>query len=347
MLKNDDFQKAVELINKSDSILITTHTKPDGDACGSVAAMADVLAALGKKVKLMLLSGIPKWYEFLFDEKPIILDEDPNACLRQEDVGEQLKKGWLAEFDLIVLVDVNSDNQLPKFSEFLKQNSKPILVIDHHITNDGLGDVELIDTAAAATGLIIFDFLKYAGWQVNGKIARALFVAIATDTGWFRFSNTDSRVHQSCAELIDVGVNPTEIYHDLYQNFSYQRLKLIAIMLETLELHLDGRFATQHLTQQDFEQAGAAYKDTENLIDECQRISTVEAAALFVELKDGKIKCSLRSRGAVDVREVARKFGGGGHTMASGTHLPGPLEKAKVLILEQVKKQFTRKEISE
>lgn len=332
MISSNDFQKAVDLIDKSSNILITTHIKPDGDACGSVAAMYDTLTALGKKAKLILPSEVPEWYEFLFAEKHPILGRDVTI--------EQLKQGQFFEPDLIVLIDVNSNNQLSKFSEYLKQNDKPVLVIDHHITNDGLGDVELIDTTAAATALIIFDFLKYANWQITEKIAQALFVAAATDTGWFQFGNTDSKVHRSCAELIDAGVNPTQIYHDLYQNFSPQRFKLMAAMLNTLELHLNGRFATQHILQADFERTGAAYKDTENLIDECQRISTVEAAALFVQLPDGRVKISLRSSGAIDVRKIAAKFGGGGHTMAAGVHLPGPLKDAKQLIKAEVEKQL-------
>jgi len=332
MISSKDFQKAVELINKSSNILITTHIKPDGDACGSVTAMYDVLTTLGKNIKLILPSELPEWYEFLFAEKHPILGRDVTV--------EQLKHGQFFEPDLIVLIDVNSNNQLSKFSEYLKQNDKPVLVIDHHITNDGLGDVELIDTAAAATSLIIFDLLKYANWPVTEKIAQSLFVAVATDTGWFRFSNTDSRVHRSCAELIEAGINPTQIYHDLYQNFSPQRFKLMTAMLSTLELHLDGRFATQHLLKRDFEQTGATLKDTENLIDECRRVSTVEAAALFVQLPDGRIKCSLRSRSNIDVRKIAAKFGGGGHTTAAGVHLPGPLKNAKQLIKAEVEKQL-------
>ena len=331
-----DFQKAVELINKSSDCLITTHTRPDGDACGSIVAIAETLVFLGKKVKSILLSDLPEWYQFLFAEKPAILGEDVTL--------EQLIEGQFAKPDLIIIVDTNTYNQLPRFDEYLKQNDKPVLVIDHHITSDGLGDVELVDTAAAAVGLIIFDLLKYTGWPKPEKVAEALFVATATDTGWFRFSNTDSRVYRSCAELIDLGAKPTEIYHELYQNFSHQRFKLMVAMLNTLELHLDGRYVTQHLLQRDFEQAGATYKDTENLIDECRRISTAEVAALFVELKDGLVRCSLRSGGAVDVRRIAQKFGGGGHTVASGVHLPGPVEKAKELILAEIAEQLDKLE---
>ncbi len=332
MISNNDYQKAVELINKSNNILITTHTRPDGDACGCITAMSDVLAALGKNVKPLLLSPMPEWYEFLFAEKVSVLGEDIQL--------EELIQGRSGEFDLIIIVDTNSYTQLDKFGQYLKQARTPVLIIDHHVTADGLGDVELVDSDAAATGLIVYDLLKYAGWTITKKIAEVLFVAVATDTGWFQFSNTNSRVYRSCAELIDAGAKPTVIYHSLYQNFSHSRFKLMLAMLNTLELHLDGRFATQHISQRDFQQTGATHKDTENLINECQRISTVEAAALFIELKDGRIRCSLRSTGTVDVSQIAAKFGGGGHKLAAATYLPGTLEDAKHLIIAEIKKQL-------
>ncbi len=328
MVSNDDFQKAVELIDKSSNVLITSHARPDGDACGCLVAMRDALVTLGKKVKLLMLSEVPEWYEFLFDERVPVLGEDIQL--------EGLMQGRFGQFDLITIIDTNSYSQLPKFDEYLKQADKPVLVIDHHVTADGLGDVELVDSGAAATALIVYDLLKYANWPVTEKMAEAIFVAVATDTGWFQFGNTDSRVYRDCAELIDAGAKPTKIYDNLYQNFSHSRFKLMAAMLSTLELHFDGRYAVQHVRLEDFEQTGAAFKDTENLIDECRRIGTIEVAALFVELKDGQVKCSLRSRGLVDVRKIAQKFGGGGHKMAAGIHLPGPVEEAKRLIFEEV-----------
>ena len=294
--------------------------------------MYDVLTALGKKTQPIFLSEVPEWYQFLFTEKVPILGEDFTV--------EELKQGQLAGTDLVIIVDTNSYSQLPKFDEFLKQNTQPVLVIDHHVTSDNLGDVELIDTSAAAAALIVFDLLKSADWPLTEKIAQALFVAVAADTGWFQFSNTDARAYRTCAELIDAGANPTQIHHDLYQNFSPQRFKLMTAMLSTLELHLDGRFATQQLLQADFQKTQASYKDTENLIDECRRLGSVEVAALFVELPDGRIRCSLRSKDPVDVRKIAQKFGGGGHKTAAGTHLPGPVENAKKLIMAEVQKYF-------
>ena len=332
MINNNHFQQAVDLINESKNCLLTTHTRPDGDACGCIVAISDVLASLRKKAKALMLSPMPEWYEFLFPEKVPVLDEDIKL--------DHLMEGRFGEFDLIIIVDTNSYTQLDDFGQYLKQARTPVLIIDHHATADGLGDVELVNSDVAATGLIVYDLIKFARWSVTEKIAEALFVAVATDTGWFQFSNTDSRVYRCCAELIDAGANPTEIYHSLYQNFSHERFQLTLAMLNTLQMHLDGRYATQHILQRDFQQTGATYKDTENLINECRRISTVEAAALFVELKDGRIRCSLRSKDTVDVSKIAAKFGGGGHKMAAGTFLSGPLEEAKKTILTEMTEQF-------
>ncbi len=330
MISSTDFQKAVELINKSERIMITTHIKPDGDACGCVVAVCEALRAAGKDITPILPTAWPQWYEFLFAERPAILGEDVQV--------DDLKAGRPGQFDLIIVVDADSFSQLGKFEEFLKQNDKPVLVIDHHVTSDGVGDVKVIDSSAAAAGLVVFELLRYAGWKVTDQIAEALFVAVATDTGWFQFNNTDSRVHRTIAELIEAGARPTPLYDKLFHSFSQARFNLLVLLLNTLELHLDGRFATMQITQQDFQRTGTDYTDTENIINECHRIGTVRASAMFVELKDGRIRCSLRSRGAINVSEIATKFGGGGHKMAAGTYLPGPMENAKKLIFNEIAK---------
>jgi len=328
MTKNKTLQKAIELIGKSERILLTTHTRPDGDACGSVVAMSEALRALGKSATPLLLSAVPAWYEFLFTEKAPVLGEDIRL--------DELKAGGRGDFDLIVIVDTNSTSQLPKFDELLKSNDKPVLVIDHHVVSDGLGNVEIVDSSASATGLIVLDLFRHAGWTITEKIAEALFVALATDTGWFQFSNTDSRTHRACAELIEAGAKPAMIYEKLYHTFSQARFKLMIAMLGALELHFDNRFAVMQITRLDFERTGAEYSDTENLINEAQRIGTVTTTALFIELKDGRIRCSLRSRDGLDVSRIAAKFGGGGHKQAAGTFLPGPMGNAKQLILAEI-----------
>jgi len=332
MVSAEQFKKAVGLINNAKNILLTSHTRPDGDACGSIAAMCEMLTTLGKKSNPIFLSPLAGWYEFLFEQKPPILGNDITV--------EQLNAGYYDHCDLIIVIDTNSYIQLPQFDEWLKKTHKPVLVIDHHVTSDGIGTVELIDTTAAAAGQIVLDLFRYAKWTISLKMAEAFFVSLSTDTGWFRFSNTDSRVYRDAADLIEAGAEPAKIYQRMYQNYSLPRMKLLVTMLNSLELHFEGRFAMQRLMWADFERTGSTGRDTENLIDECQRISSVEVAALFVELKDGKFRCSLRSKGKVDVAKIASAFGGGGHKNAAGVTLPGTLEQAKKLIFDAVAGQF-------
>jgi bifunctional oligoribonuclease and PAP phosphatase NrnA len=333
------------MIDKAHRVLVTAHTKPDGDACGCVAAMTEVLRGLGKQVDALFLSPVPKWYQFLLPEPVWVLGEQVS--------DSDLLDGRLGPFDLVILVDVGSVTQLPKFTEYLRVARPKVLVIDHHATSDGLGTVELQDPQAAATGTMVFDLLRFAGWPITPHVAEALFVAAATDTGWFQFVNTNSGVYRICADLIDAGARPAAIYARLYQGFPYSRFRLMLAMLNSLELHFDGRFALQYIRRTDFEKSGATYEDTENLINECHRIGRVMASALLVELEDGRIRCSLRSRGssstaaagghtAIDVSQIAQRFGGGGHRMAAGAFVPGPIEHAAELVCREFTPYFAK-----
>jgi phosphoesterase RecJ-like protein len=325
------FQKAVDLINGSTRVLLTTHIRPDGDACGCVRAMADVLTSLGKTPEMLFISPLASWYESLFDEKPPILGND----VKQDELTDTY-----ADVDLVMIVDTNSKVQLPGFADWLCGSGKKVLVIDHHITGDHLGDVEVIDTGAAAAGEIVFDLIRYAGWPVDIRIAESIFIALSTDTGWFKYSNADSRIFHTAAHLIEAGVNPNVIYQRMYQSFTPARLRLMTRMLEHLELHDNGRIATQYILRKDFDETGASGPDSENLIDECQRIGSVEAAALLIELADGGFRCSLRSKGRVDVRVIAQKHGGGGHTLASGVNINDTLENIVATIVSEISAQL-------
>jgi phosphoesterase RecJ-like protein len=325
---------ALELMNTSKRVFITTHLRPDGDACGCMRAMMEGLSALGKDVRPLLLSPLPGWYESMFEHKVPVLGND----IKKEELA-----GRFADVDLIIIVDTNSLVQLPGLEEWFKAaraGGKKFLVIDHHVTGDNLGDVELIDNAASAAGEIVYDLFRAVHWEITRVVAEAIFIAISTDTGWFKYANADSRIFHTAADLIQIGVKPNDIYRRMYQSFTPSRLKLMTRMLEHLELHENARVATQYILRKDFDETGSSGPDTENLIDECQRIQTVEVAAIFVELSDGRFRCSLRSKGKVDVRKVAQKFGGGGHTLASGVNLQGPLDTAKTAILHEIAEQL-------
>ncbi|MHC4770283.1 MAG: DHH family phosphoesterase [Planctomycetota bacterium] len=332
MPDNKTFQDAVDLINNATSVLLTTHIRPDGDACGCVRALMEIVQQLGKKAQPLFMSPLAAWYESLFDEKPSILGNN----VQPEKLSEIYR-----DVDLVIIVDTDSNVQLPGLADWLAECGKKILVIDHHITGDDLGDVSLVDTAAAAAGEIVFDLVKYADWDITERIAESIFIALSTDTGWFKFGNTDSRIFHTAAELIDAGARPNVIYRLLYQSFTPSRLYLMTRMLDHLQLHADARIATQYILRKDFDETGASGPDTENLIDECQRIESVEVAALFTELADGGFRCSLRSKGKIDVRRIAQKYGGGGHTLASGVNLKGPLEAAVQSIVDEITAQLT------
>jgi phosphoesterase RecJ-like protein len=325
-----EYKAALDLMNASKRVFMTTHIRPDGDACGCMRAMMEGLSAAGKEVCPLLLSPPASWYESMFSSKIPILGND----IKKEELTAKF-----ADIDLVVIVDTNSLVQLPGLEDWLKDvrgSGKKILIIDHHVTGDNLGDMELIDEAASAAGEIVYDFFKAAGWAITPAVAEAIFVAISTDTGWFKYGNADSRIFHTAADLIQIGVKPNDIYRRMYQSFTPSRLGLMTRMLEHLELHENGRIATQFILRKDFDETGSCGPDSENLIDECQRIETVEVAVLFVELADGRFRCSLRSKGKVDVRKVAQKFGGGGHTLASGVNLQGPLQTAKANILDEI-----------
>jgi len=327
----NSFQQAVDLINGSTRVLLTTHIRPDGDACGCVRALSDALAQMGKASQVLFMSPLASWYESLFDEKPPVLGNDIKP--------EELSTVY-ADVDLVIIVDTNSRVQLPGFAEWLCDSGKKILVIDHHITGDHLGDVEVIDTGAAAAGEIAFDLIQFAGWPVDIRIAESIFIALSTDTGWFKYSNADSRIFHTAAHLIEVGVNPNVIYQRMYQSFTPARLRLMTRMLEHLELHDNGRIATQYILRKDFDETGASGPDSENLIDECQRIGSVEAAVLLIELAGGGFRCSLRSKGRVDVRVIAQKHGGGGHTLASGVNISDTLDHIITMVVSEISAQL-------
>lgn len=329
MTKN--FKKAIDIIKKSKSWLVTSHTRPDGDAVGCMKAFCEIAKQLDKKAQPILLSPPAQWYEFIFDKPVPVLGNDIKL--------EQLDNG---AFDLVVIVDTDSYIQLPEFDKWLKQSKVPVLVVDHHITGDRLGTAEVIDSTAAATGEIVFDLFKFAKWEITPEIAEALYIALSTDTGWFRFDNTDSRVMRNASSLIELGAKPSVVYHKLYQNFSPVRLKLLGRMLNNIEFFHDGRIAFQHIMRSDFDTTGATGADTEEFVNECQRVSSLEAVALFVELKDGGFRCSLRSSGKIDVQKIASDLGGGGHKMASGVNLKGSLPEAKKLILTRIEQQLLK-----
>jgi bifunctional oligoribonuclease and PAP phosphatase NrnA len=332
MVKTDNFKKAIEAINASKSVLVTAHARPDGDAAGCVAAICELLRSTGKNAIPLWLTPLPKWYDFLFTEKVPVLGVDIEK--------EALNAEPFAGCDLVFIIDTDSFQQLAPIAKWLKGCGKKILVVDHHITGDRIGSVGVTDASAAAAGVLIYELLQSGGWKLTPTMANALFTAVSTDTGWFRFSNVDGRTLRIAAELVEAGARPAELYRKLYQNYSAARMRLMVQLMSTLRLELDGRLAIGYIRNGDFAATGASRPDTDSLIDEFQRIDSVEAVLMLCEQEDGSYRVSMRSRGLVDVAQIAERHNGGGHRAAAGATMKMPLEDGIKTLMAAVAQQM-------
>lgn len=293
--------------------LLISHRRPDGDALGALAGMGHVLRQNDCEPVVVLYDALPARYAFL---------EDAAQWLVWADVRDVVSR----DCDGVVIVDTCAVAQLEPIGEFLARAPR-ILVIDHHATRDQVGtrdgDLRYFDETASATCLIIAEWLNASGHKFDRATATALFTGIATDCGWFRFSNTDGRTMRMASELVAAGAKPAQINHALHLCEPPEKLKLIAHLLNKLELLADGRLAVMRLRQADFDATGADDSMTEDLVNEATRLGGTEATLLVTEESETSIRVNFRSKRSLDVAALAMRFGGGGHTRAAGARLRG------------------------
>lgn len=311
------WDKIAKLINTYESFLITTHINPDGDAVGSEVALKAFLEDRDKNVVIVNSSATPQGLSFL--------DPDNEIKIFPHDV----KKEVLEEVDAVFILDVNNHEHLGSFGRLLEKNTHPTVCIDHHEgAEKDFADIIANDTSVAATGILIYDLIRSMKGNVSRAVADAVYAALITDTGTFRFSNTDERAFTLAAELCSRGVNPFEIHRHVFGSKSWGAGHLLGPVLSTVETAADGRLAWIHVTQKMINDAGAIYDDTDGFVDLVRAIKGVELVVFFKEITDDNIKVSLRSNGRVNAFAIADGFGGGGHKMASGMKVDGPMEKA-------------------
>ena len=308
------FEGIVERLRSARSLLALTHARPDGDGLGSMAALVHAARAAGKKAHALIPNGFPARYGFLFPE------DRPARAGRFAALADSA--------DVIVILDTRAFAQMESLEAHLRARTEKIIVLDHHITTDDVGAVQWTDTSAAAVGVMIAEVIEALGWGVDCFTAEALMTAVTTDTGWLRFANADARALRAVARWIEAGVRPDVLYRKIYQTDRPQRLMLIARALESLELFCDGQLAAMTLRRSDFEATGATQEETENLVNEALRLKTVETALLLVD-SGSHIRVSLRSRDRINVAELARRFGGGGHARAAGLRIAENIDVLK------------------
>ena len=306
-------------------VVLTTHVNADGDGAGSEAAVAAWLVAHGVEVRIANPTGFPDVYRYLVPA---------GAALFDPGEGRSLAAGEGA--DVVAVLDTSEAKRIGRIGALL--DGRQVALIDHHppVENGIRAEAALQDPAACATGELIFDLLRVAQGDapwVPG-IARALYAAIVTDTGSFRFSNTTPRAHAIAAELLRRGVDPEEEYRRLYGRVPYKRLHLLRAVLERLAVDPDLPIAWISIPRTVMTEFEASSEDLEGLIDYARDIENTEVALLFRETVEGGTKVSLRSNGIVDVNAIARQFGGGGHIKASGILMGAGLESARTQVLE-------------
>lgn len=320
-----DWQRFVDLIRGSQRILLTTHIRPDCDAIGSQMALAGVLDQLGKDVRLINAFDVPPGFRFL----------DPQSRLQR--VGA-VSAEIIDTIDLLIVLDTSAWAQLGDMGDVIRKTRAAKAVLDHHVSSDDLGAEMFKDTAAEATGRLVIEAADQLGAELTPEIATAAFVALATDTGWFRFSSAKAETFRLAARLVNAGAVPDQLYKHLYENDTLARLQLIGRAMARVRAERDGRLIHTWINREDFDAVGALPSDSEDVINMMLSVGGTEVAVILVEQVGGGYKISFRSRSDVDCSRLAAEFGGGGHRKAAGAFLREPLETAQSKVLDAARK---------
>lgn len=297
-------------------VAVSTHMNADGDGCGSEAALARILAQRGMTVRIVNPTPWPAMFDFL-------LDDDVHECSTRGAAA-------LAGIDLLAVVDISDVKRLGHLTDAVRALTVPKLVIDHHIaTDEPAGSIVVADTSACATGELIFDLGTVLDAELTEPVARALYAALLTDTGGFRFSNTSPRCHAMAGRLLGAGVNPEEMYRRIYASVPVGRMHLLRDALATLEVDSDIGLGWLSVPADALERYKLKGEELDGIVEYARSIAGTRLALFFRDLGHGRVKISFRSTGDVDANCFARQFGGGGHARASGALVAGSLDEVR------------------
>lgn len=311
------------IFHDHDSFVLASHIRPDGDAIGSCLGLAHALRQAGKKVVVLNEDGCPSNLDFL-----------PGAG----DVIQSSAAPDVIEAEVAIALDTASRERLGKSTLSLLESQPRLWVnIDHHVSNPGYGDVALVDSSAPATGQIVFELLEIAGLEAPLEALESLYVAISTDTGSFQYPNTTSRTFAIASEMVERGLDVGRISALTYHRRPLRKVRLLQHLFQRLQLDVNDRVASWDLDLATKEKLSLLPDDSEDLIDQIRSIDSVIVAVFFEELPGGAVRVSSRSKNpAIDVCRICARFGGGGHPLAAGARIPGPLEQARESFLQAI-----------
>jgi bifunctional oligoribonuclease and PAP phosphatase NrnA len=305
------------------TVALSTHINADGDGCGSEAALAHLLAQRGVKSIIVNPTPWPSMFEFLLAD---LEDASPRGAAALDDV------------DALIVLDINDVKRVGVLADKVRSLKVPISVIDHHVAGDApIGEIVVADTRACATGELVFDVATTLGLEITPQVARALYCAILTDTGSFRFSNTSPRAHAIAAVLLGVGVDPEEMYRRIYAQVSVGRMELLRDALGSLNVDKALGLAWISVEAGVMEKYDVTSEELDGIVEHPRSITGTRLALFFRDLGYGKVKVSFRSAGTVDVQQLARTYGGGGHVKASGAMLTGSLVEVRERVVRDAK----------
>lgn len=311
--------KVLDAFQPGQRVVITTHVNADGDGAGSEVGLAHCLEAMGCRPVIANATGFPERYRFLLNGRDDL------------DVGTKGVRA-IEKADLIVVLDIADLGRLGQLGEHVAARGVPVVCVDHHTSEGALPPgPRLVDAGAAATGELLYDLARVAKWDLPPAAARGLYVAMLTDTGGFRFSNTSPRVLRVAADLLECGLDAEGIYSAVYGSSPESRIRLTAAVLDTLVVE-DG-LAWVTVPPGALEQHRGSSEDLEGIVEFPRSIAGVRLALLFRQIGNGRIKVSFRSKGDVDVAALAGRFEGGGHRKASGASLEGSLADVQATVL--------------
>jgi phosphoesterase RecJ-like protein len=316
---------AFEFLKRHDSFVITTHEHPDPDGIGAEMVFSQILGTMGKKVHIVNSCPIPEQFLFMDPE---------NTIKTWDEAGESLSKG-----SALLILDASDEFNLGKSKAYIPKAAE-VFLIDHHEHNEFYTFDGYIDNTASSTCELVVELAVKAGIQLTQRNCIAAFAGLAYDTGFFAYSKTTARTFKTAMILVESGINPYDIYRRFYENASIAALYLHKTVLSSMEIVDNDRVVVQTLRKEDLENSGANIGDSEGFINTPLKCKNVEVSILLKENWEGAIRCSMRSKGKVNVAKIAQYLGGGGHITASGFKSQMNIEETKSLILDRVHKEL-------